>query len=207
MRHIGLDVHKRDTKVCWMDDGTGEISGRTTVSTSEVLSTIRALPGERCVVLEVGAQSWFLARALMSLPQTQVWVVDAFRAHRALEGMRPGTKTDKTDAEGLARLSFEGRAAAMAVWLADPLTHQLRTVSHTRLTLVRQATALQNQIRALLQSEGANCRSTDLMGRQGQRELTLLTPTLAPVAAECLTQLRDSLVFVKQQVQGRGRLS
>ncbi|MBU0611276.1 MAG: IS110 family transposase [Armatimonadetes bacterium] len=201
MRHIGLDVHKRDTKLCWIYDDTGEISGRATVMTSEVIATIQALPGERCVVLEVGAQSWFLARALMSLPQTQVWVVDAFRARRALEGMRRGTKTDKVDAEGLARLSLEGRAAAMAVWLADPLTHQLRTVSHTRLTLVRQATALQNQIRALLQTEGVTCRSADLMGRKGQQELALLTPTLAPVAAECLIQLRDSLRFVKQQVQ------
>ena len=25
MRHIGLDVHKRDTKLCWIYDDTGEI--------------------------------------------------------------------------------------------------------------------------------------------------------------------------------------
>jgi hypothetical protein len=100
MRHIGLDVHQRDTKLCWIDDETGVRSGCNTVPTAQVVATVSALPGERCVVLETGSQSWFLGRALLSLPETQVFVVDAFKARRSLEGMHAGKKTDKWDALG-----------------------------------------------------------------------------------------------------------
>jgi transposase len=201
MRHIGLDVHKQSSKLCWIDEATGEVSGRRTVPTAQVVRVVNSLPGERCVVLETGSQSWFLGRALLSLPQTQVFVVDAFKAHRGLEGMHPGKKTDQWDAYGLAKLSWENRAAPMAVWLADLKTHELRTVSRTRLALVQQATALQNQLRALLHAEGLDCQSSDLMGQKAQGELEALAQLLSPICAECFSHLRQSLVFLKQRIQ------
>lgn len=201
MRHIGLDVHKQDTKLCWIDDETGVVSGRSTVPTGDVIRVVSSLAGERCVVLETGSQSWFLARALLSLPQTQVFVVDAFKARRSLEGMHPGKKTDKWDALGLAKLSLENRAAPMAVWLADLPTHEIRTLSHVRLGLVQQAASLQTQIRALLRGEGLQCHSTDLMGQKAQRELDGLAQLLSPACAGCLTGLRLALNCLKQEIQ------
>jgi len=201
MKHIGLDVHQRDTKVCWIDDDTGQVSNRATVPTGQVVATVAAVPGERCVVLETGSQCWFLGRALASLAQTQVFVVDAFKARRSLEGMHPGKKTDKWDAYGLAKLSLERRAAPMAVWLADLPTHELRTLTRTRAALVQQTTALQNQLRALLRAEGLQCPRSDLMGRQAQRDLDALASLLPSLAAVCFGQLRASLVFLKQQIQ------
>lgn len=201
MRHIGLDVHQRDTKLCWIDDETGQVSGRSTVPTGEVVRVIRALPGERAVVMEAGSQSWFLARALLSLPQTQVTVVDAFKARRSLEGMHPGKKTDKWDALGLAKLSLENRAAAMAVWLADPQTHELRILSHVRLSLVQQAASMQTQIRALLRSEGLSCQGSALTGRKAQRDLDALTAVLSPSGAAGLAALRRSLQGLKKEIQ------
>jgi transposase len=171
------------------------------VPTGEVIATVSALPGARCVVLETGSQSWFLARALQTLPQTQVFVVDAFQARRSLEGMHRGKKTDKWDALGLAKLSLQQRAAAMAVWLADLPTQQLRVLVRTRAALVQQTTALQNQLRALLRAEGLQVPCSDLMGRQAQRDLDALAPLLPAVSALCLAQLRGSLHFGKQQIQ------
>jgi transposase len=201
MRHIGLDVHQRDTKLCWIDEAAGEVSNRATVPTREVVAAVSALPGERCVVLETGSQSWFLARALQTLPQTQVFVVDAFQARRSLEGMHRGKKTDQWDALGLAKLSLQGRAAAMAVWLADLPTQQLRVLVRTRAAPVQQTTALQNQLRALLRAEGLQVPGSDLMGRQAQQDLDVLLPVLPPVSAMCGAQLRRSLHHGKQQLQ------
>jgi transposase len=98
-------------------------------------------------------------------------------------------------------LSFEQRAAPMAVWLLDVPTHELRTVSRTRLALVRQATMVQNQLRALLRGAGLSCRSTDLMGARAQRELDALAPLLSAVCVACLDTLRQALSCLKQQIQ------
>jgi len=200
MRHIGLDVHQRETKLCWIHGATGEVGNRATVPTAQVVDAVRALPGPRCVVLETGGQSWFLAGMLQSLPETEVFVVDAFQARRALEGMHRGKKTDKWDAYGLAKLSLQGRAAAMAVWLADLPTQQLRTLVRTRAALVQQTTALQNQLRALLRAAGLRVPGSDLMGRQAQQDLDALLPLLPPISVLCGEQLRRSLHFGKAQI-------
>jgi len=201
MKHIGLDVHKKTTNVCWIDEQTGVVSGQSKVLTEQVVATVGALPGEKWVALETGSQSWFLARQLQSLPDTEVFVVDAFRGHRALEGMKRGRKNDKLDARGLARLSLEGRTPAMAVWLVDQAGHDLRTLTRTYITLVRQSTVLRNRIRSLLAAQGLSCEASDLTAPRAQGQLQQLRAQLPLQVQFCLESLNDALLCISKQVE------
>jgi len=109
MRRIGLDVHQRQTTFCWMDDETGEVSRCHTVPSAELVAHLASLPGPKQLVLECGTSSRFLAGRLSSLSEAQALVVDAYKAKRTLQAWHPGRKTDKLDAKGLARLSYQGR--------------------------------------------------------------------------------------------------
>ena len=109
------------------------------------------------------------------MADTQVYVVDAFTAHRPLEGLnKRGRKNDKMDARGLARLSLEGRASGMAVCLISQENHNLRTLTRTYIGLQRQSTGLRVRMRALLTANGLACTATDLTGPKGQAELVVL---------------------------------
>ena len=200
MQHVGLDVHTKHTDLCALDDETGEITQRHQVATGELATAIASIPGEKVVALETGRQSWFVARELQTLPQTTVHVVDAFRSHRALDGMHRGRKNNKLDAWGLAYLCYERRAARMAVWLVDSAGHDLRTLTRTYVVMVRQSTAVRNRIRSLLTAHGMACEATDLTGVKGQCELQAMLPRLPKEAQFCLLHLNELLLHVKAGV-------
>jgi transposase len=201
MRHYGLDVHQKMTQVCCLDDETGEVSRSRAVPTAQLVSYLGAFPGPKRLILECGGQSRFLAGRLQSLAGAEVIVVDAGKARRALAGLHPGKKTDKLDARGLARLSAQGCCEAMAVWLPDPATADLRALSRTRQALVEQCTALQNQMRAFLRAQGLTCESTELLSQKAQRQLDELAALLSPIGQECLARLRQTLLSLKRESQ------
>jgi transposase len=201
MRHYGLDVHQKMTQVCCLDDETGEVSRSRAVPTGELVSHLASLAGPKRLILECGGQSRFLAGRLQSLAGAEVIVVEACKARRALGGLHPGKKTDKLDARGLARLSSQGCCEAMAVWLPDPATADLRALTRTRQALVEQCTALQNQVRAFLRAQGLACDSTELLSQKAQRQLGELAALLSPIGQECLARLRQTLVSLKREIQ------
>lgn len=199
MRHFGLDVHQARTTIVWIDDETGQTSRSRSVPNAEVAAYVRSFEGPGRVVMEAGSTSAWLARELNALGIEAV-VVDAYKAHRVLEPLHRGTKTDRVDAAGLARLSATDWLDKLAVWVPDQRTHQLRIVTRTRAHLVKHSNMLRNAIRSLLRGEGLLCKATDLTGDAAQAWLDETEPNLPPVIRQCLQVQRQALSEVMQHI-------
>lgn len=186
---IGLDVHQKQTMVATLDTETGELSHRR-VDTQQLVAWVAELPEPKCMGLETGSQSFFLARQLLTLG-LQVMVLDAFKVHRRAEGMH-SAKTDQLDATALARIVAEGGGDA-EVWIADEALDELRTLTRTHRQLVEMGTRLRNQIRALLRHEGQGCPYQNLMGKRAGVWLDEFAATLPPCKQLALGVLRRCL--------------
>jgi transposase len=189
MLAIGLDVHDKTTMVATLDTETGELAHRR-VKTPEVVAHVERVAGPKCVGLETGARSFFLARQLLSLG-LEVMVLDAFKVHRRAEGMHTA-KTDKLDATTLAHMVAEGGGDAK-VWLADEQLDELRTLSRTHRHLVEDGSRLRCRIRAMVKHEGQDFPSTNVLGKQATQWLDDFAATLSPGKQLSLRVLRQSL--------------
>jgi transposase len=109
---VGLDVHARSIVAGVLDTATGELWSRRLPPASEaVLGWVRSLPGPVAVAYEAGPTGFGLARAL-----AQIGVRCVVVAPSKLE--RPAgdrVKTDRRDAERLARLLQIGELPAVRV--------------------------------------------------------------------------------------------
>lgn len=153
---VGLDVGDRWSHVCELDEGSGEIveEGRVR-TTADALARRFAGPRKR-VVLEVGCQSPWINRLLSSLGH-EVLVANARRL-QLIHGS--GNKSDRVDAESLARLGrYEPK-------LLRPIEHRGeqvqvdRAVLKARDVLVRSRARLIGHVRGMVKSLGARVRSS-----------------------------------------------
>ena len=127
MVHIGLDVHQLSTTVFWLDAETGETCGQAyDVSTDELVERLGSVPTpSRCVL-----------------------VVDAFKARRAIEGCFGRLKkTDKIDAQGLAKTSAMGALDHASIWHPDSETALLRELTRSRQRAVQQRVRTENHLK------------------------------------------------------------
>ena len=109
---VGLDVHARSIVAGVLDTETGELrSQRLPPATEAVLSWVGSLPGPVAVAYEAGPTGFGLARALEAAGVRCV-VVAPSKLERP-----PGdrVKTDRRDAERLARLLHIGELPAVRV--------------------------------------------------------------------------------------------
>ena len=109
---VGLDVHARSVVAGVLDVETGELrSERLPPATEAVLSWVGSLPGPVAVAYEAGPTGFGLARALQMAGVGCV-VVAPSKLERP-----PGdrVKTDRRDAERLARLLYIGELPAVRV--------------------------------------------------------------------------------------------
>src|SRR4051812_33000923 len=105
MSLVGLDVHASQTHAAVLDMSTGELRGvRLRMAPGQVVEFLATLPGPVRAVYEAGPTGFGLARAARQRG-IDVQVVAAGKVPRA-SGDR--VKTDKRDAERLARLLAAG---------------------------------------------------------------------------------------------------
>src|SRR4051794_24996200 len=105
MSLVGLDVHASQTHAAILDTVSGELRGvKLRIAPSEVVEFLATLPGPVRAVYEAGPTGFGLARARVACG-IDVRVVAAGKVPRA-SGDR--IKTDKRDAERLARLLAAG---------------------------------------------------------------------------------------------------
>jgi len=199
MIYIGLDVHKVNTTVAWLDNETGEISAAYQCRTDQLAEQLRVLPGPQRIVMEAGSSSNFVARQLKSCGQ-EVMVVDAYKAHRLLEAVHTA-KTDKLDAAALAYLLAAGYLDRAAVWVADEQTHRLRELTRSHQALTQTTTRLRNYIRKFLVRQGRERPASDLLGQRGRQCLDELQKSLPAPLGSILASLRAALTAVAAQVQ------
>jgi transposase len=136
MSLVGLDVHASQTHAAILDMSTGELRGvRLGMAPGEVVEFLAGLPGPVRAVYEAGPTGFGLARAASSRG-IDVRVVAAGKMPRAA-GDR--VKTDKRDAERLARLLVAGelRLAFVPSVAGEQFRDVIRAIEDCRGDLMR----------------------------------------------------------------------
>ncbi len=203
MLNYGLDVHKKYTTYCIMeDDGRVLREGR---CQNEDLPGIFSLNGEKRAVLEAG-QNWSYLYDKVEPLVDQVLLAHPLRV-RAIAAAR--VKTDAIDARTLAPLL---RADLIpAAYVPAPEIRRQRELLRYRLDLVKQRTAMKNRVHALLTTAGQLPQVTDVFGREGRTWLRLV-PLSAQKRYEldgylrvldCLQERIDDATQLVRQEAGR----
>jgi len=175
-RCAGVDVSKRDAKVCVRIAGAGRARATSTVTTwgsvtNQVLALRDHLIAEAvtAVVMEATGDYWKPFYYLLEDGPFEVLLVNA----RHVKNL-PGRKTDVSDAAWLAELGAHGLVRGSFV-PPEPI-RQLRDLTRTRTTVTRERAREIQRLEKLLEDAGIKLSSvaTDISGVSGRAMLEAL---------------------------------
>jgi transposase len=175
-RCAGLDVSKRDAKVCVRVQAPGRTRAATTVTTwgavtNRILALRDHLVAEEVtlVVMEATSDYWKPFYYLLEDGPFEVMLVNA----RHVKNM-PGRKTDVSDAAWLAQLGAHGLVRGSFVPPAP--IRQLRDLTRTRTVITRQRAREIQRLEKLLEDAGIKLSSvaSDITGVSGRAMLEAL---------------------------------
>ena len=175
-RCAGLDVSKRDAKVCVRVAGRGRAGVRSTVSTwgsvtNQILALREHLIAEAVtlVVMEATSDYWKPFYYLLEDAPFEVMLVNAGHVKNL-----PGRKSDVSDAAWLAQLGAHGLVRASFV-PPEPI-RQLRDLTRTRTAITRERAREIQRLEKLLEDAGIKLSSvaTDISGVSGRAMLEAL---------------------------------
>ena len=208
-RCAGIDISKKDAKVCVRVQGSGGRRTSSTVTTwgamtNEILALKDFLVEQRVtvVVMESTSDYW---RPFYYVLETDVEVllVNA----RDVKSV-PGRKTDVSDAAWLADLGAHGLLRASFV-PPEPI-RQLRDLTRTRTHITAERTREVQRLEKLLESAGIKLSSvaTDITGVSGRLMLQALidsqgTADPAAVADLAKRRMRSKIPVLTEALNGR----
>jgi len=208
-RCAGIDISKKDAKVCVRAPGRGRARSVETVSTwgsmtKQILALRDHLVQQRitCVVLEATGDYWKPFYYLLEdLPDVEVMLVNA-RHVKAL----PGRKSDVSDAAWLAQLGAHGLVRGSLV-PPEPI-RQLRDLTRTRTALTRDRTREVQRLEKVLEDAGIKLSSvaSSIMGLSGRDMLDALADgerDPAVLAQMARRALRGKISQLTEALQGR----
>ena len=207
-RCAGIDVSKRDAKVCVRVAGKGRAGTAETVTTwssmtNQVLALREHLIQARvtCAVMEATSDYWKPFYYLLEDAGFEVLLVNA----RHVKNL-PGRKTDVCDATWLAQLGAHGLVRGSFV-PPEPIRH-LRDLTRTRTAVTRERGREVQRLEKLLEDAGIKLSSvaSDITGVSGRAMLEALVAgqrdpeVLADLA---LRRLRSKIPALTQALTGR----
>ena len=207
-RCAGLDVSKRDAKVCVRVASGGRAAARSTVTTwgavtNGVLALREHLIAEQVtlVVMEATGDYWKPFYYLLEDAPFEVMLVNA----RHVKNL-PGRKTDVCDAAWLAQLGAHGLVRGSFV-PPEPI-RQLRDLTRTRTTVVRARAKEIQRLEKLLEDAGIKLSSVacDISGVSGRAMLAaLISGQRDPAALAELAKrrLRSKIPELTEALTGR----
>ncbi len=208
-RCAGLDISKKDAKVCVRVAGAGRRKTVETVTTwssmtSQVLALRDHLLAEQvsCVVMEATGDYWKPFYYLLEdLPGVQLLLVNA----RHVKNL-PGRKTDVADATWLAQLAAHGLVRGSFV-PPEPI-RQLRDLTRTRTAITRERGREIQRLEKLLEDAGIKLSSvaSDITGVSGRAMLqALIAGQRDPAALADLAKrrLRSKIPALTEALAGR----
>ncbi|HEU5043587.1 MAG TPA: IS110 family transposase [Nocardioidaceae bacterium] len=176
-RCAGLDISKKDVKVCVRIAAPGGRRASETVTTwasttNQILALREHLVDARvsCVVMEATGDYWKPFYYLLEdLDEVEVMLVNAREAKNL-----PGRKTDVADAVWLAQLGAHGLVRASFVPPAP--IRELRDLTRTRTAITRERSREVQRLEKLLEDAGIKLSSvaTDIVGVSGRAMLQAL---------------------------------
>ncbi|BBZ49548.1 IS110 family transposase [Mycobacterium heidelbergense] len=206
-RCAGLDVSKKDAKVCVRVQGQGRRATTTTVSTwgsttSQILALREHLLAEQvsCVVIESTSDYW---KPFYYLLEDALPVILANA--KAVRNV-PGRKTDVSDAMWLADLGAHGLVRASFV-PPQPI-RELRDLTRARTMITRARTKEIQRLEKLLEDAGIKLSAvaSDIVGVSGRAMLEALIAgqrdpaVLADLAKQ---RLREKIPALTEALRGR----
>jgi transposase len=171
----GLDVHKKFVTACLLILGaSGQVTkeqrefGTTTAQLRELLAWLQA-HGCRHVALESTGVYWKPIHNLLEGALEQVLLVNAQHIKNV-----PGRKTDMKDAEWIATLLQHGLLKGSFIPTKE--IRELRDLTRTRTTLIRQRATECNRIQKLLENSNIKLASvaSNVLGASGRAMLEAL---------------------------------
>ena len=207
-RCAGLDVSKRDAKLCVRIAGAGRAGATSTVTTwgavtSQVLALRDHLIAEQVtlVVMEATGDYWKPFYYLLEDGPFEVLLVNA----RHVKNL-PGRKTDVSDAAWLAQLGAHGLVRGSFV-PPEPI-RQLRDLTRTRTTMVRTRAREIQRLEKLLEDAGIKLSSvaSDISGVSGRAMLEALISGQrdpAQLAELAKRRLRSKIPALTEALTGR----
>ena len=207
-RCAGIDISKRDAKVCVRIADSGRARAKSTVTTwgavtNQVLALRDHLIGEEVslVVMEATSDYWKPFYYLLEDGPFEVMLVNA----RHVKNL-PGRKTDVSDAAWLAELGAHGLVRGSFV-PPEPI-RQLRDLTRTRTTITRARAREIQRLEKLLEDAGIKLSSvaSDISGVSGRLMLdALIAGQRDPAALADLAKrrLRSKIGELTEALTGR----
>jgi transposase len=207
-RCAGLDVCKRDAKLCIRIAGASRAGATSTVTTggsvtNQVLALLNHLIAQQVslVVMEATGDYWKPFYYLLDDGPFEVLLVNA----RHVKNL-PGRKTDVSDAAWLAQLGAHGLVRGLFV-PPEPI-RQLRDLTRTRTTMVRTRAREIQRLEKLLEDAGIKLSSvpSDISGVSGRAMLeALISGQRDPAALAELAKrrLRSKIPALTEALSGR----
>jgi len=208
VRCAGLDISKKDAKVCVRVAGAGRRKTIETVTTwgsttNQVLALREHLIAERvtCAVMEATGDYWKPFYYLLEDAGFEVLLVNA----RHVKNL-PGRKTDVADATWLAQLGAHGLVRGSFV-PPEPI-RQLRDLTRARTAITRERSREVQRLEKLLEDAGIKLSSVaaDILGVSGRAMLEgLVAGQQDPAALADLAKrrLRSKIPALTEALTGR----
>ena len=198
MRIVALDLGVKKSSYCELTGG--QVVHRATVS--DVTAMKPLLGPEQAparVAIEACRQAWFV-HDLLSEWGNEVILVDTTRSRQMGIGQH-GRKTDRIDAETLARALEAGRIPVAHVLSAE--RRELRRVLAVRRCLVETRAQMVTTIRGLVREQGGSlpsCHVDRFVAKVRERKLTSEISQYVEPLLEVLQKASDQLVGVEEQL-------
>jgi len=207
-RCAGIDISKRDAKVCVRVASTGRSKAIETVTTwgavtNRILSLRDHLVAEEVtlVVMEATSDYWKPFYYLLEEAPFELMLVNARHAKNL-----PGRKTDVSDAAWLAQLGAHGLVRGSFV-PPEPI-RQLRDLTRTRSTLTHDRSREIQRLEKLLEDSGVKLSSvaSDITGVSGRAMLEALIDGVrdpAELADLAKRRMRSKIPELTEALTGR----
>ena len=204
MRHCGIDVHLKTSDLCLLSS-TGKVLGRERFASTQAgfRKQFEGVARMR-VVMESGGSTPWIYRLLCELGH-EVVVVNPRRLRLIAEST---LKSDRIDAEILARLSRFDLKLLRPVYQRSSAGQALRTRIRVRSTLVRTRVALINQVKGTLRSQGVRLSSTtasSFVAKWGEARVPRAMRDLLEPLVGAIGELTDRIEAVQTELVALSR--
>lgn len=198
MIYVGMDVHKKSTTFCAIDEG-GQVIKRGKVPSGDegwhdAMSQWDSF--EIRVALETGCLTWWAVDSLSRRGINPV-VVDA-RSFKLVSQSKK--KSDRFDARALADGLRGGLADRCAVEVPDERTRRARSLMQARQQILKQLNMTINAAKGLLRSVGVEIKKSEWSKESGWEKL-LSNPSIPIWMKPLLVTQREVWEFLEEQRQ------
>ena len=190
---VGVDTHKRYSKVTVIDENDNKVLQTRISNTKEDIRDLFSRIGSNNKIAIEAGYNWMYMYELLE-HYGEVVLVHPRKTRIIAEAK---IKTDNLDSEWLAKLLRWDMVSKS--YIPDKETRRLRDMCRHRITLVRLRTQIKNKVQSLLSKRGIFHEYSDLFGKAGMEFLRNLE--LSEIDKHILNNNLDILNVINKQIE------